>query len=122
MYGGTIRHARVAGNAFAGPHGRLRGRNCEAFDSDTKVKVLLTTGTRFCYPDAMVVCDSNFARESLQARPGLMVDQDQPVVVAWRGSAVVIEREDFAGLKAVIPLPEGGVELPLSGIHEGVQL
>jgi len=153
MAGGTNRHARIGGNVFAGLHARLRGKSCDAFNSDTKVKVLLATGTRYYYPDAMVVCDSNAELESFQDRPRvivevlsestrrtdewekkdayisiatlgvyLMVEQDRAAVVAWRRGANGFEREGYEGLDAVIPLPEIGVELPLSEIYEGVQL
>jgi len=32
---------------------------CEAFNSDTKVRIQLPTHNRFYYPDAMVVCRPN---------------------------------------------------------------
>lgn len=74
MAGGSNRHARIGGNVFAGLHVRLRGRSCDAFNSDTKVKVLLATGTRYYYPDAMVVCDRNSEHDSFQDRPAVIVE------------------------------------------------
>src|SRR5688572_9953227 len=38
---------------------QLRGRPCEACNSDTKVRVRLATQTRFYYPDGMIVCRPN---------------------------------------------------------------
>jgi len=42
------------------------------FNSDTKVRVRLARGTRFYYPDAMVVCQLN---------PGTDTFQDAPLVI-----------------------------------------
>jgi Uma2 family endonuclease len=39
--------------------GMLRGKSCQPFNSDTKVRIELSGQTRFYYPDAMVVCHSN---------------------------------------------------------------
>src|SRR5688572_21771166 len=72
MAGAIIRHNRIATNTLGAIHARLRGRPCEPFNSDTKVRVRLPHQTRFYYPDAMIVCDSNPEDESFQ---------DEPVVI-----------------------------------------
>ena len=59
MAGATNQHNTIAGNAFALLHGQLRGKSCQPFNSDTKVRIEFPDHTRFYYPDAMVVCDSN---------------------------------------------------------------
>lgn len=73
MAGASNRHNRIAGNCFASLHRQLSGQPCEPFNSDTKVRVLFPSHTRFYYPDGMVVCNSNPADDSFQ---------DQPVVIA----------------------------------------
>jgi len=72
MAGARIRHNRIAGNVFASLHSKLRGNPCDAFNSDTKVRIQSQIGTRFYYPDAMVVCESN---------PEDFVFQDAPVII-----------------------------------------
>ena len=72
MAGGKIRHNRAVGNAFATLFNSLRGKGCEPFNSDTKVRIVLPAQTRFYYPDVQVVCDSTGDEETFQ---------DQPVVV-----------------------------------------
>ncbi len=52
----------------------LRGGLCQVFNSDTKVRIRLSTQTRFYYPDAMVVCDSNSPDETFQDQPVLMAE------------------------------------------------
>ena len=72
MAGGRNRHHRIASNVGGMLYGQLRGKRCEYFNSDTKVRVRFPTHTRFYYPDAQVVC-----------RPGPMdaTFQDEPSVV-----------------------------------------
>lgn len=52
---------------------QLRGKPCQPFNSDTKVRVRMMMHTRFYYPDAMVVCEANSPDDSFQ---------DHPVVIA----------------------------------------
>jgi len=72
MAGATNQHNTIAINSLASLHGQLRGKSCQPFNSDTKVRIEFPDHTRFYYPDAMVVC-----------RPNPVTDhfQDQPVVI-----------------------------------------
>ena len=74
MAGAKTRHNRVAGNAFASLHGKLRGQPCEPFNSHMKVRVLLPRETRFYYPDAMVVCDPDGPDSVFQQRPVVVIE------------------------------------------------
>lgn len=73
MAGARNVHNSIAGAFLGILHGELRGKACEPFNSDTKVRVRMPTHTRFYYPDGMVVCESN---------PGGDTFQDRPVVIA----------------------------------------
>ena len=73
MAGARTVHNRVAGAIYGSLYARLRGKPCEPFNSDMKVRVRLPTHTRFYYPDAMVVCEPNAPDETFQ---------DNPVVIA----------------------------------------
>lgn len=72
MAGATIRHNNIAGNCFGSLHGQLRGKSCQPYNSDTKVRIQYSDHTRLYYPDAMVVCESN---------PDTLHYQDRPVVI-----------------------------------------
>ena len=74
MSGANNRHNRIATNLTGSLVARLRGHRCEAFNSDTKVRIQLPTHTRFYYPDAMVVCRSNSESDSYQEAPTLVVE------------------------------------------------
>lgn len=73
MAGARNVHGRIASAFLAMLHIQLRGKQCETFNSDTKVRVRFPTHTRFYYPDGMVVCDSNSANDTFQ---------DNPVIIA----------------------------------------
>ena len=71
-------HNAVA-TAFLGMmYARLRGKPCQPFNSDTKVRVRLPTQTRFYYPDAMVVCEPNPPADVFQDRPRLIAEVVSP--------------------------------------------
>lgn len=74
MSGATNRHNTIAGNAFGILYSGLRGQECQPFNSDTKVRVELSSQTRFYYPDAMVVCQKNRESESYQQSPAVIVE------------------------------------------------
>lgn len=69
MSGARNRHNDISGNVFASLHSRLRGNRCKPCNSDTKVRIRLSTGTRFYYPDAMVVCRPNADDDAFQDEP-----------------------------------------------------
>jgi Uma2 family endonuclease len=73
MAGGNNRHNTIAVNLIAALSTGLRGQPCQAFNSDTKVRINFPDHTRFYYPDAMVVCAPNPETDDFQ---------DQPVLVA----------------------------------------
>src|SRR5579862_9959104 len=74
MAGARNAHNRIATNSLAALAGRLRGKRCEAFNSDTKVRIELPTHFRFYYPDAMVVCSPNPDDDSFQDEPAVLVE------------------------------------------------
>jgi len=72
MAGATNQHNTIATSAMLSIGSQLRGKPCQPFNSDTKVRIEFPDHTRLYYPDAMVVCHSN---------PGSDHFQDQPVVI-----------------------------------------
>jgi len=54
MTGGSPGRARISGNICAAIRQRLRGRNCEAFNSEIRIQV--PDAMPYRYPDATVVC------------------------------------------------------------------
>ena len=78
MAGASNRHNAIVGNAFGQLFLGLRGKPCRPFNSDTKVRIDLGNGTRFFYPDAMVVCDRNPDEDSFQQQPVVILEVLSP--------------------------------------------
>lgn len=74
MSGASNRHNRIATNVLAPLWNGLKGKPCQVFNSDTKVKIERAASTWFYYPDALVVCDENRDDESYQESPVLIVE------------------------------------------------
>jgi hypothetical protein len=47
----------------------------------------------------------------------LLVEQDQPAVVAYRRTAHGFVRKVYEGLDAIVPLPELATDLPLTEVY-----
>lgn len=56
MAGTTIGHDRIAGNIYGELRQQLRGKPCEAFSSDVKVRIRKDAADFFYYPDVTVDC------------------------------------------------------------------
>lgn len=74
MSGASHRHNRIATNVTGALVYRLRGRRCQVFNSDTKVRIQLATHVRFYYPDAVVVCESNPEEDAFQDAPTVVIE------------------------------------------------
>jgi Uma2 family endonuclease len=74
MAGAQNVHNRIATNTVSSLNTRLRKRPCQAFNSDTKVRVRLPAQTRFYYPDAMVVGRPNSPEDSFQDEPAALFE------------------------------------------------
>ena len=74
MAGATIRHNNICGNFYGHFFGKLRGKRCQPFNSDTKVRIEFPNHTRFYYPDMMVVCDSNPETDHFQNQPVVVIE------------------------------------------------
>ncbi len=74
MAGARNLHNRLATNTLVALGGRLRGRPCQPYNSDTKIRVVMHGQTRFYYPDLSVVCESNSDDDSFQDQPVVIVE------------------------------------------------
>src|SRR5690349_14374660 len=74
MAGARNLHNRISTNTLGAMYVRLRGRPCQPFNSDTKIRIRLPTQTRFYYPDASVICRPNPNEDSYQDEPALIAE------------------------------------------------
>lgn len=74
MVGASNRHNLIASNTLATLWNQLKGKPCQAFNSDTKVRIDRGSSTWFYYPDGVVVCEGNSPDDSYQQKPVLVVE------------------------------------------------
>ncbi|MGZ5622272.1 MAG: Uma2 family endonuclease [Methylobacter sp.] len=63
-------HERIAGNVFGALGNFLKNKPCEPFSSGLKIKA----GSRFFYPDVMVVCDEQNQHDYYTDSPVIVVE------------------------------------------------
>src|SRR6266436_1018940 len=66
-------HNVIASNVLGAMYMGLRGKRCQPFNSDTKIRLRLPTHVRFYYPDVSVICRPNPPHESFQDEPAVIV-------------------------------------------------
>ena len=74
MAGATNAHNRIASSWLVAIGRQLRGKPCEPFNSDAKVRVPFPTHTRFYYPDGIIVCEPNSPDDTFQDRPVVIAE------------------------------------------------
>lgn len=74
MVGASNRHNLIAMNLGGSLVGRLRGKPCRAFNSDTKIRLQLPTHVRFYYPDVSVICQQNPLSDPFQDNPRVIFE------------------------------------------------
>lgn len=74
MAGATNRHNTITLNSLVSLSIQLRGKPCQPFNGDTKIRIQFPDQTRFYYPDAMVACVPNPATDRFQDRPVVVIE------------------------------------------------
>jgi len=70
MAGASKNHQRITGNVFGELKTLLKNKTCEPFSSEIKVKV----GSKFFYPDVMVVCEDDRDNAYYSENPVIIVE------------------------------------------------
>ena len=74
MAGASEAHNVIAINLTAMLHAQLRGKACQPFGSDMKVRLQTLGDTYFYYPEAMVACDPSDAGHGWRERPTVLFE------------------------------------------------
>ena len=152
MAGASNDHNTIAMNLYGALHARLRGRQCQAFGSDMKMRLTISTTTYFYYPDAMIFCGTTGLGPSWCERPSVIfeilsestrsIDErekrmayltlpslDAYVRIEQERREVVIERRTNAGWQrevlaadGIVRLPTVEVEFPVAELYERLPL
>ena len=145
-------HCTIATNLCGDLGSRLRGRQCQAFGSDMKLRLSVSATTYFYYPDAMIFCGGTGLGPSWCERPTVVfeilsestrsIDEREkrmayltlPSLDAYfrieqERREVVIERRTNAGWQrevlaadAIVRLPTVEVEFPVAELYERLPL
>ncbi|MBT9587333.1 Uma2 family endonuclease [bacterium] len=150
MSGARNRHNRIVMNIYGLLWSRLRGRACQPYNSDTKIRIRLPNHVRFYYPDASVICRSNPLDDSFQDEPVVIVEvlskrtrrldegekKDAYLTISSLMVYLLVEQDSQAVqafrrtdqgfarelyADGVIGLPEIDCELPLADLYHGIE-
>jgi Uma2 family endonuclease len=148
MAGASDDHSRITINILAELRERLRGKRCEPFGADMKLKIPDTSA--FYYPDVLVACDPADNAKYFRERPTVVfevlsletnqTDQREKwhayalipslktyVIVSQEKCELTILRRGrpgpwvaavLTGEDAVLKLPELKIEIPFARIYE----
>jgi Uma2 family endonuclease len=152
MAGASTPHNIISTNLITALGSRLRGRPCQVFGADMKLRLLLSSSTYFYYPDAMIVCHSAGLGDSWCDEPSVIfeilsestrtIDErekriaylslaslDAYVLIEQERREVVIERReagswrrDVLGADGVLRLPTVEVEIPVGELYERLEV
>jgi Uma2 family endonuclease len=78
MAGASTEHNTIAGNLFAALRAHLRGRPCQVFIADVKVRLQIAGKDVFYYPDVMVTCDARDTERFFKRFPQVLVEVLSP--------------------------------------------
>ena len=78
MAGASDDHNRIVGNIFAELRESLRGKRCEPFMSDMKVRIPPSFAEVFYYPDVLVACDPSDNAKYYRERPSVIFEVLSP--------------------------------------------
>ncbi len=76
MSGASDPHNQIAMNLYGMLYNRLRGRQCQPFGPDMKVRIVPTENNPpyYYYPDAMIACDPTDAGHGWRERPAALFE------------------------------------------------
>jgi Uma2 family endonuclease len=150
MSGATLAHNRIVSRLHVALQRRLRGRPCEVFIQDLKLKLTPDPDKFFYYPDVMVSCDRAGWYEKYITNPRLVIEVlssstkhidrrekalnyhridtiDEYVIVAQHGYQVTAQRradnwvpQVMSGPDAIAEFRSVGVSVPLVEIYANV--
>ncbi|MEK6747912.1 MAG: Uma2 family endonuclease [Pseudomonadota bacterium] len=78
MVGASSAHNLIAGSLYSEIRRHLKGRPCQVYISDMKVRIQTKLIDRFYYPDVVVSCEKNPASEYFRDKPVLIIEVLSP--------------------------------------------
>lgn len=102
MAGASDDHNRITRNLLTELTNALRGRRCEPFATDMKVKIPPTFADAFYYPDVMVSCDPADSAKFFRERPSLLFEVLSPDTERTDRREKAIAYRQIPGIEAYV--------------------
>ncbi|HEY8034077.1 MAG TPA: Uma2 family endonuclease [Methylobacter sp.] len=115
MAGASRNHERIAGNVYREFGNHLKNKPCEPFSSDLKIK----TGSRFFYPDVMVVCAENKQHDYYTESPVIIVEVLSKSSRRMDETTKRIAYQSIPGLKEFVLIEQDFVDVEVCRKSEG---
>lgn len=115
MAGASRNHERIAGNVFGELRNFLKNKPCEPFRSDLKIKV----GSRFFYPDVMVVCAETNQHDFYTESPVIIVEVLSKSSRRMDETTKRIAYQSIPGLKEFVLIEQDFVDVEVCRKSEG---
>lgn len=121
LAGTTRRHNLIAGNVFGELRAQLRGRNCEVYMSDIRLKVD-PTGL-YTYPDVLVACgDIRFEDQHVDTllNPSVIIEVLSPSTEAYDRGEKFVHYRRLESLREYVLVSQDKVRIE-SYVRQGAQ-
>ena len=115
MAGASKNHQRITGNVFSELRSQLKNKTCEPFASDIKVKV----GSKFFYPDVMVVCNDDRKNAYYTDSPVIIVEVLSKSTRRRDETAKKFAYQTLATLKEYVLIEQDFVDVEVCRRSEG---
>ncbi|HVG21341.1 MAG TPA: Uma2 family endonuclease [Blastocatellia bacterium] len=109
MAGASAAHNIIAGNLFTRLRMHLRGKPCQAFMSDMKVKIEAID--TFYYPDVMVACDPSDNADYFRTNPVLIIEVTSPTTAATDRREKLLAYQKIHGLREYVLIAQDEVSV-----------
>lgn len=109
MAGASATHNLLAGNLFARLRAHLRGKGCQVFISDMKVKIAAID--IFYYTDVMVTCDPADNADYFRTNPILIIEVASPTTAATDRREKLLAYQRISSLHEYIIVSQSEVRI-----------
>ena len=80
MSEGTTAHSRIGSNLMIELGGQLRGKDCQPYNSDLKIRISFPEGEIAYYPDLSIICELGPPEQTYQENPIVIFEVLSPTM------------------------------------------
>ena len=115
MAGATAAHNRIAGNVYGEIRNHLKGKPCQPYMSDLRVKV----GRQYFYPDVVVDCSSLSDQSTFSESPTLIIEVLSKSTRQTDKTKKLLSYTQIASLEEYVLIDSEIVEIEVLRKHAG---